>query len=593
MRYSRNLVVLIILIMFVILGSSGIVFNNSLSNSRVIISIDRSILYLNNTKLTGFIFIAMVTPKNLYSYGYPVENSKTVVVSFSRAIEDWSQFYSKELYKLRSEGEVPLPTIYVTLFLYDEKGYEYIVTYSYSTVTYFLKKGMSIFKAVSQAIKDPLALFREPIYITLRKNLEGISITRLDISKSLEYVKQIITFRNSNHSHSENQAISTYSCIPMFLEVYWDDLYNSIGNPPKGWMERIQGLVTDSMKKELWNYYAYYASQSYYFRKDLYTLTDALLYVYQKLIAPGAYTMDMFLHALAERKGYIAMDISWDHVYKPGMEFSIDVPMLGIEMHYYESEPIEAIGTITKFVYNEYKSGIAFLGKIFMGTSISTTTFEEKAILLDRNTPSLIFIMVPTTYRYVGDGFFINYDVDTKIVNGCEYWVITPMSTPFMPYYIKIASDLRNAYTHIGEPSSYSDLVWSYSITQIYSDLVTNENTVTYEPFFTDTNVHTSLQDYSVAGAVFSLSKGFVDTLISIILRGHPITSLVYAIVSSFFSYAEVNIEITATALFLKLYRADTLSQSVYVFVNKLTLVDRSAAEPYTPLMSKYIVIVS
>ena len=302
--------------------------------------------------------------------------------------------------------------------------------------------------------------------------------------------------------------------------------------------------------------------------------------------------MDEFLYILAQRKGYGGIDIQWNDVYTPGTEFTKDIPLLGIEVHYYEEEPIQAEGTIYKFTYSEYRSGIAFLGEIFVGTSISTVSFESKHIYLNLETPNQVFIMVPTRYRYLGDGFFIGYDVDTEFVDGCEYWVVTPISTPFVPYYIKIESDLGSAYTWIGEPSTFSDLVWSYSITQVYSGLVTNDNTVIYEPFFIDDNVHTSVSSSNVAGAVFSLSKAMIDTLISIVLRSHPLASLIYTIASSFFSYGEVNVKQTAIAIELALQRYSTLIQPIYVYVKKLTLIDRSA-EPYTPLMSKYIVSVS
>ena len=561
------------------------------------IVVDSSILGIDGKNLTGFIYIAIPTPRNLYAYSYPLTHAKTFVIDIRNATRDWTQFYVENIEKLRGK-EIPLPTISITLFLYDREGNEYLVTYSYSTITYYLSKGLGMREAVAEALQNPLALFRQTISIELKRGMKGLTISKLDLGKAIAKAKQetgkrIVSFSSFSASSLALDPSTSAVCPDIVMVTYWDTLYNSIDNPPPGWYERVKGdLITDTIRKDMWNYYAYYYSQAYLFRSDAYTLDAALNYVYERLGGPGAYTMDQFVRKLASEIGYSYLNVWWDDVYPQGYTINIDVPIIGIEMHYSVNEPIEAIGTVYKFDYSYYETGIAFAGIILVGQENAVGTFERKTIRAYLNTPQLQFIMVPTTYSYIGDGFFLAYEHKLVTYNGCEYWEIIPISTPFVPYYMKQLSDLDNAYIYVGEPPTYSDLVWSYSIYSIYSSTVTNavpSNTA----FFSDDNVYVSA-DSDTAGVVTSLIKTLLDTIVSVVLGSHPVASMVYTVASSFFSYAEINAKITGVAVSLDLYRADTLTQPVLVYVDKYTVKDYTALPgDYIPLMTKYIVTVS
>lgn len=550
---------------------------------------------IDGRELFGSVSVGMIAPGKLTIKTFKLREvlGKKIIVDLKEAIEAWREFFEKEMpedVRASRRHDIPTPTISISMILHDNKGYEYIASYTYSTYDYLFERVGDLIKVVKEIIKDPLAMFRRPLIIAITP--EDLTIRKTDLKPMVERIKK---FRKSSLL-SNNDAFQTSSCPGYFTQVYWNDLYNSKDSPPSGWVNRFYGDFLDyDMKAGAWEYYASKYSLAYYFRSDLYTAEVALSAVEDELGPERITSMWSFFYDIFyELYGYQGIiGLKWLSTITPGSKFHNNTPVIGVKVNYVKQEPIEFEIEAEKIQNYEYKHGFSLLGVIFLGQTETITYYFKKAtrVTLEDSKPKK-YIMVPTEYVYDTDGVAVTYDLSLVNYGGCDYWRVIPIST-FIPIYIKTNQDWNSAYVlrlYLNEPDpkNYKALVWSYDVKTIFWDYIDN-SIPDDEPFFIDASVSSKVSEND-AGLIVNLMKGVVTNVLSKILSSsNPLMSLMVIIVGEVVGYTEVNAWKTAIILDLEAWRYDNIDGDVYVAVSKITIKDISSEfGNFIPLMIRY-----
>jgi hypothetical protein len=411
------------------------------------------------------LFIAMMSPLDYKGYSYWLRDvvGDRLPLDFRRIAKSWEEFYKNNPEVLEAP---PLPTVSITITLYKDEGdrvLECTAHYTYSTIDYFIEKGLKLDQAVENARADPLAHLRKPLVITLNPRMPKgeIKVSCADLSPIVEDLRRITGGGVRVAGESSLDGLVTpgglaqqSTCPAYFTEVWWHDLYDSVNSPPGGWMSNIYytdgSQVLDSLKLRVWSAYARNWSLAYYYRESLYTLEQAKQYaLYElsfrpdsptRLLREGLYSMDSwvdraFMNELRQSPTPTPIYAWRDyHERNPNAptEWSGWHPFLGIYMHNPNNKPFAVAGSFVTNWY--YKHGIGIAGFIFIGGEGVTPTTINIPVGASHHRYKE-YAVVYSTYRYLGDGMLVRLDVArTQPIPGCgSYWrvvVATPTIVP-------------------------------------------------------------------------------------------------------------------------------------------------------------------
>ena len=564
----------------------------------VSINFDFNQLMYRGNVLYGSVTIGLIGPGNISLYRFDLDqvSGRIIQVDLNSGIEAWKKYFLNILTdgsRKSLNSDIPIPSISIFMFLHDKYGNEYVGSYLYSTYDFLQERFRDYNIVTEKIVADPLIMFRSPLSITV--TLDRLVIRKVDFKSLLDNVVNN-TFTYPIKSLS-NKYYSSYMsiCPTYFTSVYWGSLYSSRNSLPDGWRERISGYnVDDQMKLDVWSYFASKYSLAYYYKSNIYTTDDALNAVENELGDEGIYTMWSFLFNLFYKLfgGYGVNGLSWETVYTSGTTFSVDIPIISIDVDYIENIPIEFRIEAEKWVYNQYRHGLTILGSIALGSSKTVTYYFNKVAYVRLNTLPVKYIFIPTTYWYSNDGVVLTFDVSEVTYNGCKYWRVVPVTT-FIPLYVKVGQDWRSAYVvgrDINEPDppSFRELVWKYNVENIYSTYV-DMDTPFDQPFFQDQTVNSYIPDYIAGQQVNILMNVLSYVLASILSQNHPALSIFMSLAGSFTGYAETNAGSTAIILKVEGIKYGFIDGSVYVSVSKYTTYELSDnMGNYLPLMVKY-----
>ena len=618
--------------------------------TKIAITFDKSVFYYHNVRLSGFVEVSIMTPYGLYTWSYWLNKPKTICIDLSKAVNDLVKHYtesrSRKRFNVRFLGnsilsarrkfanntisDEPLPTIWITFYMYDKHGHLYIGTFSYSTVNFLMiTRKLPYGEAVREAIENPLQIFEQPLWIVVKGNevdytnmtaifsntmsslvksiyhtslreklLRGRFVNFLELLEEdhlLKNVKKIIKITSL-----EPPDDKPWPCLPDAVEVFWNQLYNAKNNPPKGWMSRVEYPVED-VKKKLWRIYATYYSLAYFYSKKYYTAKQALECVAYGLFGntglgpESAFPMQDLLNILSNIIG-LEPEPTWKNIIKPGTVYHIKVP-IGVTMIYQTDAPVEAYLSVIKVMYSTYQAGIAFLGYLILGTTNAIGTFKIRYGYADEGGPEL-YIIVPVTLQYVDDGASLVYYVTDATINGTEYWVIIPVSAFPIPYYMLENFDVSSARTVHKYPSElFRELVnWtSDKYKLVFRRLIlagTSAETILYN----DSNVE-SWEESSWAGLVSNFLQPLLKTLIvTVFAPEDTLLALFYRIALTVFTFTYVNSKTTGIAIIFDVHTVHNIKHNFMLYVYKLNTKDQPIyivkGHKYVPLMLQYYVII-
>jgi hypothetical protein len=558
----------------------------------------------------GSLFIAMMSPLDYEGYSYWLRGvvGDRLLLDFRRVARSWEEFYRGNPDVLRSP---PLPAISITVTLSKVEGdrvLECVAHYTYSTIDYFIERGLQIEKAVESSRADPLAHLRKPLVIVLNPRMpkSEIKVSCADLSPIVEELRKAMggDVRISGESSldamvAQDGLTQQSTCPAWFTEVWWSDVYNSRNSPLSGWMRNIYytngSPVPDSLKLRVWSAFARNWSLAYYYKADRYSVENAKWITLWELsfrppsnpefiLGEKVYWMDEWVNRVFKiftdpyRVGRI---FEWKDYNEnnPGavLEWTDYQPFFGMRWENPNNKAFAASGSYAVAKSKYYKHGITVAGFIFLGKESLTI---ENLITVDIVlSPGInkAYVGAKTTYRYLGDGILLRLEVQpVRVVrSGVDcgvYWRVIPVHG-FVPLYsvtIDLAS-LRD-FNNI-EPPFYGEILYSASLDTVYYAPVYNPQpgTVLYRD--NNSRVASTASDPNLASIVSNLFLTALELLIiNIGCKATPLSAVctfVSLIASSVTSYAYEDLHNIAIMFDFMLAAG---SESAIVQIDKVTL---------------------
>ncbi len=567
--YTRKGALLIILL---IVGLSSLIYPIYESNYVQII-VDKALL---NDSYKAYLFIVMPTPYNIYHYSFEVDSSNNVVrLDLDKPLSDFKKYYELHGYL----GDYIIPTLTINLLIYNNNGGLTVRRLVYDPLIYYLSKyGIEAF---NKAIRDPYSAFKgRKIYFNSRN-----TYTVYTYKPSIKHINTI-----------QNMIVSKSTDYFLVLKPGLKPLYNSKDNPPDEWFQyiNVKGGDKEDVIKNLWNHFALQYSIIQYYNTEYYSLD----YILEEVIpsfghniypnTPTLILIENYLQDLASMMYGDTIVIDWE---EENREYTLELAIIGANVSYKYEQPIQVlIGAMGNSFY--------YCGWVFNDIPI----FEERhwgrlhgiqVASITPGTPNTAYIVVPTRYKYLGSGLFINIKLDKAVVNGTEYWVIDPVFVP-IPYYVKLISNFDKIYaTRSYDPELLENLTWSKSIVKIFSSTVTgnypqpdsNLPQRIYSRHIKDENLMVEKP-----GIVTSVAKWFLFTTLKYVMgRLLSNSSLLGYLLDTAanIGYMEFSAKSTTldTELLIGRISFDNLFANMDVYMATLNTVNESG---YTPLMIMY-----
>ncbi len=618
------------LIIFAILAPTISVLQASDVDGMVYVVIPRSFVsWLESQGYSlGSLFVAMISPSDYEGYSHWLRDvvGRRLELDFRRVARSWLNFYQSDEGRKSLQTSPPIPTISITITLSRDTGdrvLECIAHYTYSTIDYFVEKGLSLREAVESTRRDPLAHLRRPLVITLAPRMPKgeFKPTCADITPAVEDMKKamdrIIGVARENTDIVETLGTTLQSTCPeYFTSIWWTSLYESRDNPPEGWMKNIYRVdgkqIPDEYKRSAWRAYATNYSKAYYYRVDKFTLESAK--------AVTLYELSFRTHAahlhLKEKLYY--MDIWIDRIFKAlyGPYNTIDPiyrwrdyhennpsavtwwtdyqPFFGARMENPNKKPFSGDGYFVVLKSRYYKHGVTILGFIFVGEESLTTDIESGAGFSVTHESPTRYVGIKTTHRYLADGMLIRLDTSRVWVSfggvSCEYWRVIPINGMVPIYEVNV--DFSDAKLFSSEPPFYDEVLYSATVRTVYATQVSNvkKDTVLYN----DSNraIATRARDPNLASIVANIFLNVVDYVFANLVcsPSNPVCLFFSLIAGSFVSYAYEDLENVAIFYDFKLTPYKDVDYAS-VWIDKVTLRysnNTYASLGWSPLMVEF-----
>jgi len=538
-RYAISTVVTLIIVTSLVTNLSilGVVLPKPL---HVTVVIDPNIFRVIGNNYDGFGYIYFTYGNVSVISGISSETLK--ILKEGRAVVaslGIAQRYVRELQSLAKKLEnlarkgysIILPTVGLTLFLYGPNGTEKICSAALSLWNF---RSLGFRRLITTIVRRGVVLrieSRDLVCGTINvsqldkdlvSELKNIGISAEEGKYGLISIGEppSALARESTESGSARELGNNNRdyCPPYREEVYNWVLYNSRFNPPRGWIDRLEGASV-RYAKCLWYIFAVRYSKRYFYNADLYT-RDQALYHASMALGSGVMTMQQLIHRLAQFCG--GYEPKWRYTIAGGKLYTIDMPWMGISMYltqnssYLRNLDSYAALSATQFSY-EY-AGLTMFGVPIYEKSYWVSLHRVEAISVGGENER-DYIVAPTVLMYEGDGIIVHlnyaYVVDS---NGCRWHVIWP-EISFVPIYSIVAVDWKNMHVvSLGYDKylkHFEDLSWTAHEELVYSGYAGSSKGVIY------TDSSSSVEARGGAGLVaesLSLYKPWFDKVIEGIL---------------------------------------------------------------------------
>jgi hypothetical protein len=514
------------------------------------------------------------------------------------------------LLRERGLGGVRLPAITLTLWLVDEDGNEYVLNEAFTSVHYYVSRGLEYHEAFEKAFQDPLAVVREgptliiPSIESLREFLVRVDSTSV-VGRLVEELgiggrKPTITSGPQDIVYVEN-----YLLFPQ--------------TPPEFFRNKVSvltpGVDDEWLENEAWqNFVRLYAS-AYLFKKSRFTTPKD---VREYLSGPswGWCSRDKYLVNFESILSTClnpspAYSIAWNHTKAPGTFFNFYKPyVITVVSNYQNLPPLEF-----NLVYGAAEAGYTKQGFTFLGVLISSSP----TYYITQDTNSIGFLssdwqqgirhvalVVPTLMQYNYDALIFKWvigDYDQ------EYWIAMPVPI-LTPYYEEVTWSSSESWS-LDYYDASGNRVWgTYNyISNIYAllynvtrALQSSEEVVRdvmhYQippnrEIIDNSRVSGAYAYESSASVMFGVFMDLVSTLLGS-LTGNPVASKLFSFLSNLIGYADTTFYGSAKQLLLQWRRTGT-PQETPVRVVKITGANVNASYSQlgnVPLVAQYVVTI-
>jgi hypothetical protein len=514
------------------------------------------------------------------------------------------------LLRERGLGGVRLPAITLTLWLVDEDGNEYVLNEAFTSVHYYVSRGLEYHEAFEKAFQDPLAVVREgptliiPSIESLREFLVRVDSTSV-VGRLIEELgiggrKPTITSGSQDIVYVEN-----YLLFPQ--------------TPPEFFRNKVSvltpGVDEEWLENEAWqNFVRLYAS-AYLFKKSRFTTPKD---VREYLSGPswGWCSRDKYLVNFESILSTClnpspAYSIAWNHTKAPGTFFNFYKPYVITVVSNYQNLPPLVFNLVYGAAQAGYtKRGFTFLGALVFGSLTYYITMDMNAVVftsglwqLGRRHAALI---VPATMQYNYDALFFKWvirDYDQ------EYWIAVPVPV-LIPHYEEIAMISSGYWSRDYYNESGNRIVGDYNyVSNIYTLLYNITGALKTSEYVLRDTTHSgipssmeTIDNSSVSGAyayessasvMFGVFMDLVSTLLGS-LTGNPVASTLFSFLSNLIGYADTTFYGSAVQLMLMWVR-DGSPQDTPVRVVKITGANVNASYIQlgnVPLVAQYVVTI-
>ena len=513
------------------------------------------------------------------------------------------------LLRERGLGGVRLPAITLTLWLVDEDGNEYVLNEAFTSVHYYVSRGLEYHEAFEKAFQDPLAVVREgptliiPSIESLREFLVRVDSTSV-VGRLVEELgiggrKPTITSGSQDIVYVEN-----YLLFPQ--------------TPPEFFRNKVSvltpGVDEEWLENEAWqNFVRLYAS-AYLFKKSRFTTPKD---VREYLSGPswGWCSRDKYLVNFESILSTClnpspAYSIAWNQTKAPGTFFNFYKPyVITVVSNYQNLPPLEF-----NLVYGAAEAGYTKQGFTFLGVLISSSP----TYYITQDTNSIGFLssdwqqgirhvalVVPTLMQYNYDALIFKWvigDYDQ------EYWIAMPVPI-LTPYYEEVTWSSSESWS-LDYYDASGNRVWgTYNyISNIYAllynvtrALQSSEEVVRDVMHYQippnreiiDNSRVSAYYPESLASVMFGVFMDLVSTLLGS-LTGNPVASTLFSFLSNLIGYADTTFYGSAKQLLLQWRRTGT-PQETPVGVVKITGANVNASYSQlgnVPLVAQYVVTI-
>lgn len=561
----------------------------------------------------GSLIVAMMSPLDYESYSFWAKDvvGKRLDLDFRGVARSWEEFYQSDVGRRVLKTSPPIPTVSITITLSREEGgdvLECVAQYTYSTIDYFVEKGLPVEKAVEATGQDPLAHLRKPLTITLKPRMpkSEIKITCFDLSPVLEKLKEAmdreVGLTTTDRVLTEATSIEVAQSCPEFTEVWWTSLYNSRDTPPQGWYNNIYSergeSISDSEKLGVWNFYADRYSRAYYWPTTRYsnvTAKQAALAMLG-LTSENLYSMDGWIHRMFQHL-YGRTGVRWKDYYEnygyANTYWTGYTPYIGIYMENPYDKRFTANGLLSVAQFNYYKRGIAVAGVIFVGNEVSSHVHNAHSISVSTH-GSRAYVTAWTGYYYLYDGLILRLDVERVTRGSCQYWRVIPATT-IMPIYYVVVDWGYMMIIRGRDPDFYRSTLYSTSIDTVYNRYLVSvpRDIIVYSESSLD--VATRVSNPTLASLLFNLLVEAVDLVIieNLVCQGGALCRFFLSMIGGLLNY--VNEDLESIAVIFRFYMvADNNVSSANLRIDKITLKTTNAYSSidWRPLMVEYRVYI-
>ncbi len=609
------------LIIFAILAPTISVLQASDVDGMVYVVIPRSFVsWLESQGYSlGSLFVAMISPSDYEGYSHWLRDvvGRRLELDFRRVARSWLNFYQSDEGRKSLQTSPPIPTISITITLSRDTGdrvLECIAHYTYSTIDYFVEKGLSLREAVESTRRDPLAHLRRPLVITLAPRMPKgeFKPTCADITPAVEDMKKamdrIIGVARENTDIMETLGTTLQSTCPeYFTSIWWTSLYESRDNPPEGWMKNIYRVdgkqIPDERKRDAWRAYATNYSKAYYYRVGTFTLDQA-----------KAYT----LYELALRRSWVLVDLkeglhfmdSWiDKIFKALYGPETVVPMyawkdypesnpsaitewsdyqayFGMRMENPNKKPFVGTGSFVIVESSYYKHGVTILGFYLLGTESLTINIPVNFDVFVKDTVIKSYVGIKTSYKYVGEGFILRLDVSRVWASfggvSCEYWRVIPVNGIVPVYGVKMNLSDAKRFPD-SEPPFYGNVLYSATLDTVNATYVSNVKAGTILYTESNSDIARIASDPNLASIVANLFSNALDYVFKNLAceLSKPACLFFSLIAGSFVSYAYEDLHNIAVSYRFTLWTSNNVDYA-RIWIDKVTL--RYANNTYVSL---------
>ena len=535
-----------------------------------------------------------------------------------------------------------LPAVSITLWLYDDEGYDYIYSEPVSSPNYYLSKGYEYLDSFEKAFENPLAVAREGVTITIPPIKElSKYLARIDKRPALDSVFRELRLLNKTMEVVLGSTTTTsierreigVTTIPGASGVilnYWG--YPT--SPDNFWRARVSTLVPSNevyVENKTWeNFVAIYGS-AYLFSKSMFSSPSAVRDYLNNV--PGD-TYGCFREGIKEMTSVLNLcllspsySITWNHTMQPGATINVYKPFIVQVMSALQNPPSLILNLARGSAQTGYNAhGWTFLGvlvgtapKYWVTAGVGAITFLlPDDWLVGRRYAT---VSVPVKVKFYYDALVLTYDI-RQYWGDSNYWVAIPIAT-IIPYYLEdqeYSSDFwdisfydisGNCVAGTCRVSNINSLIreWVgiyYAYNQLlllyYHQLIqtTHDRVPTYDTTIDVIRGNETTVGGSCAGVLLGASLSLLSILLQVIIPAPTGTaaSILLTLIATFVGYADQTLYGSASEVRLYWRRSPTSSPqpSVSIRVEKLTQ-SRSASNLLNivgkpPLVAVYRVVI-